>query len=102
LRRAIETNRNYAPAHFWLAGALAHLGRLNEARAATQVGLAIDLKRKSGGKPRSTAWPGKSRCWSCAMLKRAPTSVDTWMNVSQVASSSRSRRHAPFLAVVRP
>jgi TolB-like protein len=42
LRRAIETNRNYPPAHFWLATALAHLGRLNEARAATQAGLALN------------------------------------------------------------
>ena len=42
LRRAVETNRNYAPAHFWLAAALAHLGRLNEARVAVQAGRAID------------------------------------------------------------
>jgi tetratricopeptide (TPR) repeat protein len=42
LRRAIETNRNYPPAHFWLAAALAHLGRLIEARAATQAGLALN------------------------------------------------------------
>jgi tetratricopeptide (TPR) repeat protein len=42
LRRSIETNRNYPPAHFWLAAALAHLGRLNEARAATQAGLALN------------------------------------------------------------
>lgn len=42
LRRSIETNRSYAPAHFWLGAALANLGRLNEARAATQVGLAVD------------------------------------------------------------
>ena len=42
LRRAIETNRNYPLAHFCLAAALAHLGRLNEARAAVQAGLALD------------------------------------------------------------
>ncbi len=42
LRRAIETNRNYSLAHFWLAAALAHLGRFNEARAATQAGLALN------------------------------------------------------------
>ena len=42
LRRAIELNRNYPPAHFWLAAALAHLGRLNDARAATQAGLALN------------------------------------------------------------
>jgi tetratricopeptide (TPR) repeat protein len=42
LRHAIETNRNYPPAHLWLAAALAHLIRLEEARAAAQVGLALN------------------------------------------------------------
>ena len=42
LRRAIETNRNYPLAHFCLAAALAHLGRLDEARAAAQAGLALN------------------------------------------------------------
>jgi tetratricopeptide (TPR) repeat protein len=41
LRRAIEANRNYPMAHLWLAVALAHLGRLTEARAAAQAGLAL-------------------------------------------------------------
>ena len=42
LRRSIEANRNYPLAHFILAAALAHLGRLNEARAAAQAGLGLD------------------------------------------------------------
>jgi TolB-like protein/class 3 adenylate cyclase len=42
LRRSIEANRNYPLAHFYLAAALAYLGRLDEARAAAQAGLAID------------------------------------------------------------
>ena len=42
LRRAIEINRNFPLAHFWLAAALAHLGRLNEARAATRAGFALN------------------------------------------------------------
>ncbi len=42
LHRSIEANRNYALPHFWLAAALAHLGRLDEARAATQAGLALN------------------------------------------------------------
>jgi tetratricopeptide (TPR) repeat protein len=41
LRRAIEANRNYPMAHLWLAAALAHLGRLTEARGAAQAGLAL-------------------------------------------------------------
>ena len=39
-RRAIEANRNYPPAHFNLATALAQLGRLDEARSAVRAGLA--------------------------------------------------------------
>jgi TolB-like protein len=35
LRHSIETNRNYPMAHFCLAAALALLGRMNEAQAAT-------------------------------------------------------------------
>jgi tetratricopeptide (TPR) repeat protein len=42
LRRAIDTNRNHPVAHFWLAAALAHLGRFNEARAATEAGLGLN------------------------------------------------------------
>jgi TolB-like protein/class 3 adenylate cyclase len=41
-RRAIETNRNYAFAHFFLAAALGQLGRWEEARAAVQTGLSLD------------------------------------------------------------
>jgi len=42
LRRSIEANRNFPLAHFHLAVALALLGSLDEARAAAQVGLALD------------------------------------------------------------
>jgi len=42
LRRSVQINRNYHNAHFYLAAALAHLGRLNEARAASQAGLALN------------------------------------------------------------
>ena len=41
-RRGLEVNRNYPLAHFQHAAALALLGHLNEARAATQAGLALD------------------------------------------------------------
>ena len=41
LRRSIEANRNYPLAHFHLAETLALLGRLEEARAAAQAGLAL-------------------------------------------------------------
>jgi TolB-like protein len=41
-RRSIEANGNFPTAHFHLAVALAHLGRLEEARAAVRVGLALN------------------------------------------------------------
>jgi TolB-like protein/class 3 adenylate cyclase len=40
-RRSIEANRSFAASHFLLAAALAHLGRLPEARSEAQTGLAI-------------------------------------------------------------
>jgi TolB-like protein/class 3 adenylate cyclase/Flp pilus assembly protein TadD len=41
-RRAIEANRNYPPAYFQLAAALAQLECANEARSAAKAGLALD------------------------------------------------------------
>jgi len=40
-RRAIEANRNFPPAYFWLGAALAQLGRLDEARSAVKAGFAL-------------------------------------------------------------
>ena len=42
LRRAVETNRNWPSAHFYLSAALAQLGRPDEAQAAATAGLALD------------------------------------------------------------
>jgi TolB-like protein/class 3 adenylate cyclase len=42
LRRAIEANRNYLPAYFGLAAALAQLDRLSEAHSAVKAGLALN------------------------------------------------------------
>jgi TolB-like protein len=42
LRRSIEADRNYPNSHFILGAALAHLGRLPEARSEAQAGLAIN------------------------------------------------------------
>ena len=42
LDRNFEANRNHPLSHFQLAATLALLGQLNEARAATQAGLALD------------------------------------------------------------
>jgi TolB-like protein/class 3 adenylate cyclase len=41
-RRSIEANRNFPPAHFMLACALANLGRLHEARSPIQAGLTLN------------------------------------------------------------
>ena len=42
LRRSIEANRNYGLSQFYLAAALALLGRLDEARSAMQTGLSLN------------------------------------------------------------
>jgi TolB-like protein/class 3 adenylate cyclase len=42
LRRSIDANRNFSHAHFYLAAALALLGRQDEARAAAQEGMALN------------------------------------------------------------
>jgi TolB-like protein/class 3 adenylate cyclase/Tfp pilus assembly protein PilF len=41
-RRAIDANRNFAFTHFSLAAALAHLGRIDVARATAKAGLALE------------------------------------------------------------
>ena len=41
-RRTIEANRNNPPTYFWLAAALAELGRLDEAQSALKAGLALN------------------------------------------------------------
>ncbi len=43
-RRSIDASRNYPLNHFYGAAALAHLGRLNEARAEVKAGLALAPK----------------------------------------------------------
>ena len=42
LRRSIETNTNNPMSHFYLAAALARLGRIPEARSEAQAGLAMN------------------------------------------------------------
>ena len=55
LRRAIEANRNFAVGRFYLAVALAELGRLDEARLEVREGLSIDptftIRRYRGDAP---------------------------------------------------
>jgi TolB-like protein/class 3 adenylate cyclase/Flp pilus assembly protein TadD len=41
-RRAIELRRDFPLTHFWLAAALANLGRLEEAQTEAHVGLSLD------------------------------------------------------------
>jgi tetratricopeptide (TPR) repeat protein len=42
MRRGLDANRNYSATHFDLAAVLARLGRLDEARAFVNAGLALD------------------------------------------------------------
>jgi TolB-like protein/class 3 adenylate cyclase len=55
LRRSIETNRSFASSHFLLAGALARLGRLAEARSEARAGLAL-FPTFTIAKFRASAW----------------------------------------------
>ena len=47
LQRAVEANPSYPVADFWLASAMAHLGRFADARLAVQAGLALDPRKCS-------------------------------------------------------
>jgi TolB-like protein len=42
MRRSLDANRNYSATYFDFAGALARLGKLDEARASVNAGLALD------------------------------------------------------------
>ena len=42
LRRSVEANRNFPPARFFLAAALANLGKLEDARVEAKAGLALN------------------------------------------------------------
>jgi tetratricopeptide (TPR) repeat protein len=55
LRRSIESNRNYSLCRFVLAGALANLHRIEEARSEVLAGLALDPKFTIAGF-RATDW----------------------------------------------
>jgi tetratricopeptide (TPR) repeat protein len=67
LRRSIETNRNFPMSHFFLAAALAHLGRLPEAQSEVQAAramnpaFAIDRLRASGSSDDPVAVGGRDR-----------------------------------------
>jgi TolB-like protein/class 3 adenylate cyclase len=41
-RRSVDINRNHPRSHFYLSAALAHLGRLDDARSAEQAGHVLD------------------------------------------------------------
>jgi tetratricopeptide (TPR) repeat protein len=60
LRRCLEANRNNLVVHFHLAAALALIGTLDEAHAATQEGLALDptftiLRARASARARTTS-----------------------------------------------
>ena len=55
LQQGISRNSKFAMAHFHLGSALAHLGRMDEARAAAAAGLAIDPTFNARELPRRAA-----------------------------------------------
>ena len=52
LRRSIELNRNWPFVHFFLAAALANLGKLDEAQGETRVGLTLNFDFHNPAFPR--------------------------------------------------
>jgi TolB-like protein len=78
LRRGIEANRNYPLMHFALAAALARLGALDEARAATQAGLALDpdftIRRYRASSPNAnpTFLAGRERIYEGMRMAGVP------------------------------
>ena len=78
LRRSIEANRNVPYAHFNLAAALALLGRFDEARAAAQVGLALDPRftirrfRRNLSSNNPTYLAGRERVYNGMRLAGVP------------------------------
>ena len=56
LNRSIDLNPNHILPHFFLAAALAHLGRIEEAREAGRAGLELDLSFSSARVRRSMAF----------------------------------------------
>jgi TolB-like protein/Flp pilus assembly protein TadD len=78
LRRSIEANRNVPYAHFNLAAALALLGRFDEARAAAQVGLALDPRftirrfKRDLSSNNSTYLAGRERVYEGMRLAGVP------------------------------
>ena len=68
LRRSIEINRTFPLAHFFLAAALANLGKLDEARAGASVGLTYSIRLSQSSVSRGHesdnpifSWQGRSR-----------------------------------------
>ena len=76
LRHAVEMNCKTAPAHFFLAAALARVGALDEARRMAQAGLALDpaytIRRYRAGASSDKSlpiWPSaRERPIACAWL----------------------------------
>jgi hypothetical protein len=72
----IETNPHYSIAHFHLSSALAHLGRIDEAGAAAQAGLAID-PRFTHGQAQRLSRPSRlaAASWRWDAQSPAPRSI---------------------------
>jgi tetratricopeptide (TPR) repeat protein len=103
LRRSIEANRNIPHAHFALAGALAQLGRLEEAHSAVKTGLALDpayaVSRLRAAWPRGPTirrfWPGSS---PSSMACARPESQNDDRRLAEILAADRnSDRSATLL-----
>ncbi|MBB4365813.1 tetratricopeptide (TPR) repeat protein [Bradyrhizobium sp. CIR18] len=125
-RRSVENNRNHPRSHFFLAAALAHLGRLDEARSRSKRGLrSIQVSLSAASAPahwvtirptslgaripvRACAWPGCRRgkrptirsCLFRVKTRRNPVE-QIWSALAQRADFRPPRRNFANGATIR-
>ena len=113
-RRGLEMNRNHSLAHFQQAAALALLGRLNEAQAATQAGsrsiraspfadcapidpaMTRSTLREANASTRVCAWPGCRR----GDVRNIKGDLPSCRSRSWKASSKMVRKRAETAATI--
>jgi tetratricopeptide (TPR) repeat protein len=77
-RGAVEANRNFAFTHLSLAAAFAHLGRMDEARAAAKAGLGLEpsftiARFRAGGRSKNPVYlAGRERIYEGMRLASIP------------------------------
>ena len=112
LRRSLKTNPNYPIAHFELAAALAHLGKMDEARAAVKEGLALDptftirrlksahSKRRSDvSRARQAGYSGDAHCGSAGGDVEGGSKAQADEHIPFRFAAAKRRRRASMISI---